>query len=189
MTRVIASGGRSQPLRGQLARKADVSPHPFALGGRHAIEFLDAAETHRLHALAWELLKGWPDSYISNMREAGVWAAWATRDLFEVPFILHQVVDDNLRLDVYSPPFSEVLAAVQYLAKNGRKVSGRRLNALIGESQYATAAISALQSPLSSSGRSRPEPRRAAGRRGRLDGRDQPPSRIKPSIARAIRSE
>ncbi len=143
ITRVVASGGRSQQLRNELALIAEVSPAPFELGGRNAIEFLDAAETHRLHGLVWPLLEEWPERYVNHMKARGVWAAWATRDLREVPFKLRRVVDENLRLDIYSPPLPEVMAAVRVLSRRGLKISTRRVKALIGDSQLISTAIAA----------------------------------------------
>jgi hypothetical protein len=189
ITRVIASGKRSQQLRDRLGQEAQVSKKPFDLTGRNAIEFLDAAETHRLHALAWPLLKDWPSGYVEHMRAAGVWAAWATRDLLETPFVLRQIVDQHLRLDLYSPPFAEVFTAVRVMSGQGHRISNKGMRRVIGDSHFLGPAISLFRSSITPTPPSRRALRQAATRSASASERHQPPSATRAVIVRTIRSE
>ncbi len=180
--------GRSN-CANDLGKRRRSQQKPFDLSGRNAIEFLDASETHRLHALAWPLLKDWPSGYVEHMRAAGVWAAWATKDLIETPFVLRQIVDQHLRLDLYSPPFAEVLTAVRVMSGQGHRISNRSMRRVIGDSQFLGPAISLFRSSITPAPPSRRALRQAATRSAPASERYHPPSATRAVIVRTIRSE
>jgi hypothetical protein len=62
----------------------------------HVFENLDVTRRHCLLSLARWLFEAWPDRFVGLCRHHGLWSSWLLRDLEEVPFWFHDVVQKNL---------------------------------------------------------------------------------------------
>jgi hypothetical protein len=138
----LAVGSRCARMREALVELAGGDPSPFIFPTRRSqIETMSVTDRHRLFDLTERALRGWPAIFAGAAAEAGLWSAWALRDVSAPPFAFTKVVSAYLRRPFYEPSLDEVRAAYSFLQQSGNEAHAKQLKLLVGDSKIVDAFV------------------------------------------------